>query len=260
MVGERRDGFVVHGRSRHPARVLGVGQSVCSAMCSFVPRSSPNAKPSRRCRCVPLWATPATAKRTGQPGHDRITARADCGKPSICVGQGGAIVALATILPRDGGDTELDGLFVEPSIWRRGIGRLLVEHCAEVARSGGSTALHVIGNPHAERFYLACGLGWLELPKRALVSACCCKSACKISPVLARTPHRVRFLCTPGPTAALDAKQPSVPPQRGRSLPESEIPMSANALLIPEHAARWRMSLRLCCGSADSSCRSRFRS
>ena len=71
--------------------------------------------------------------------------------------QSGAIVAFAVILPRDDGDTELDGLFVEPSIWRRGIGRLLVEHCAEVARSGGSTALHVVGNPHAERFYLACG-------------------------------------------------------------------------------------------------------
>jgi N-acetylglutamate synthase-like GNAT family acetyltransferase len=71
--------------------------------------------------------------------------------------QSGAIVAFAAMVPRDDGDTELDALFVEPSMLRRGIGRLLVEHCAEVARSGGSTALHVVGNPHAERFYLACG-------------------------------------------------------------------------------------------------------
>ena len=55
------------------------------------------------------------------------------------------------------GDTELDALFVEPSIQRRGIGRMLVEHCAKVARSFGSTSLHVVGNPHAEKFYLACG-------------------------------------------------------------------------------------------------------
>lgn len=69
----------------------------------------------------------------------------------------GAIVAFAVIVPRDDGDTELDGLFVEPSMWRRGIGRSLVEHCAEVARAGGSNKLHVVGNPYAERFYLACG-------------------------------------------------------------------------------------------------------
>ena len=47
--------------------------------------------------------------------------------------------------------------FVEPDIRRRGIGRLMVEYCAEVARKQGSKALHVIGNPHAEDFYLAFG-------------------------------------------------------------------------------------------------------
>jgi GNAT superfamily N-acetyltransferase len=40
---------------------------------------------------------------------------------------------------------------------RRGIGRLLIEYCAEVARKQGSTALCVIGNFHAQEFYLACG-------------------------------------------------------------------------------------------------------
>jgi N-acetylglutamate synthase-like GNAT family acetyltransferase len=34
---------------------------------------------------------------------------------------------------------------------------LLIAHCAEVARAGGSGALYVIGNPHAEDFYTACG-------------------------------------------------------------------------------------------------------
>ena len=55
------------------------------------------------------------------------------------------------------GQTELDALSVEPQIGRQGVGRLMVEYCAEVARKQGSTALHVIGNPHAEDFYLACG-------------------------------------------------------------------------------------------------------
>jgi len=69
----------------------------------------------------------------------------------------GAIAGFAAIEPRPDGETELDGLFVEPSFQRRGIGRRLVEHCAEATRRNGATALHVIGNPHARDFYLECG-------------------------------------------------------------------------------------------------------
>ena len=71
--------------------------------------------------------------------------------------QNGAIVGFSAILPREDGDTELDALFVDPEIQRRGIGRKLIEHCAAVARSAGSSALHVIGNAHAKEFYLSCG-------------------------------------------------------------------------------------------------------
>lgn len=71
--------------------------------------------------------------------------------------QDGAIVGFSAILPRDDGDTELDALFVEPGVQRRGVGRKLLEHCAETARSMGSCALHVVGNIHAKPFYLSCG-------------------------------------------------------------------------------------------------------
>jgi GNAT superfamily N-acetyltransferase len=71
--------------------------------------------------------------------------------------QDGAIVGFSAIAARADGDTELDALFVEPSIQRRGIGRKLIEHCAETARSMGSKALHAAGNIHAKQFYLSCG-------------------------------------------------------------------------------------------------------
>jgi GNAT superfamily N-acetyltransferase len=67
------------------------------------------------------------------------------------------IVGFAAILPRADGDQELDALFVEPDRQRSGIGRKLVEYCAQAARGQGSRALHVIGNPHAEAFYNSCG-------------------------------------------------------------------------------------------------------
>jgi GNAT superfamily N-acetyltransferase len=69
----------------------------------------------------------------------------------------GAIVGFAAVLPREDGESELDALFVDPEIQRRGIGRALIEHCAAFARSQGSSALYVIGNPHAEAFYTTCG-------------------------------------------------------------------------------------------------------
>lgn len=69
----------------------------------------------------------------------------------------GQTVGFSVILPRDDGDAELDGLFVEPDIWKSGIGRGLVERAALQAAELGAKYLHVVGNPHAEGFYLALG-------------------------------------------------------------------------------------------------------
>ena len=69
----------------------------------------------------------------------------------------GAIVGFAAVEPREDGESELDALFVDPNMRRRGIARALIEHCAEVARGRKSAALCAVGNPHAKDFYTACG-------------------------------------------------------------------------------------------------------
>jgi len=51
---------------------------------------------------------------------------------------------------------ELDGLFVEPDLWGRGVGRALVDAATHEARKRG-LALKVIVNPRARRFYEHCG-------------------------------------------------------------------------------------------------------
>jgi GNAT superfamily N-acetyltransferase len=51
---------------------------------------------------------------------------------------------------------ELDGLFVEPDLWGRGIGRALLEAAAHQARKRGLTVT-VIASPSARRFYESCG-------------------------------------------------------------------------------------------------------
>jgi GNAT superfamily N-acetyltransferase len=51
---------------------------------------------------------------------------------------------------------ELDGLFVEPDLWGRGIGRALADAATHEARSRG-LALRVIAQPGARMFYESCG-------------------------------------------------------------------------------------------------------
>jgi hypothetical protein len=43
------------------------------------------------------------------------------------------ILGFAVLLPREDGEAELDRLFVDPGSRRGGVGRVLVEHCAQVA-------------------------------------------------------------------------------------------------------------------------------
>jgi GNAT superfamily N-acetyltransferase len=69
----------------------------------------------------------------------------------------GVIAGFAAVVPRATPEMDLDALFVEPHLWGQGVGRLLIEHCADFSRRQGKTALHVIGNPHAAGFYRACG-------------------------------------------------------------------------------------------------------
>lgn len=69
---------------------------------------------------------------------------------------GGVVVGFAAVLPRADGDLELDALFVEPAVWRRGVGRALVERCCQVASAAGCSFLYLLGNPHAEAFYRSC--------------------------------------------------------------------------------------------------------
>ncbi len=77
----------------------------------------------------------------------------------------GSIKGFAAILPRADGNSELDALFVEPELWRQGIGRQLVEYCCSAARVSGATELHVVGNPHAEGFYESSGFQTLGTKK-----------------------------------------------------------------------------------------------
>ncbi|MCL6741141.1 GNAT family N-acetyltransferase [Sphingomonas sp. RB56-2] len=68
---------------------------------------------------------------------------------------GGRAVGFSAILAEEG-HIELDGLFVEPELWGRGIGAALVDVAVHEARRQG-LAMMVVANPAAQGFYERCG-------------------------------------------------------------------------------------------------------
>jgi GNAT superfamily N-acetyltransferase len=68
----------------------------------------------------------------------------------------GEIVGFSVVLPRRDGDADLDGLFVEPTFWKQGIGRRLIREAERLAASEGAASLCVVANPRAQGFYAAC--------------------------------------------------------------------------------------------------------
>ena len=78
----------------------------------------------------------------------------------------GAIAGFAVFV-REEGHAELDGLFVEPELWRKGIGAALVEKAKEWTNKKGCGRLRLRTNVKrvdAHRFYS--GLGFTELKEQ----------------------------------------------------------------------------------------------
>ena len=68
---------------------------------------------------------------------------------------GDRLVGFAAVIIEDEA-AELDGLFVEPDLWRQGIGAALIDVAVHEARRQG-LAMMVVANPSAREFYEKCG-------------------------------------------------------------------------------------------------------
>ena len=80
--------------------------------------------------------------------------------PAGQVARGNVLVAerdgkIAGFAALDG--QELDGLFVEPDLWRSGVGKALVDAAVHEARRRGLSLVTVVANPSAQGFYEKCG-------------------------------------------------------------------------------------------------------
>ena len=85
---------------------------------------------------------------------DLPLARIECGQVIVAEGVEGTAGFIVRVIDDD--QAELDGLFVEPHLWRRGVGRTLVELAAHEALREG-LSLTVVAAPGARGFYEKCG-------------------------------------------------------------------------------------------------------
>ena len=74
----------------------------------------------------------------------------------VTVAEGVDGIAGFAVVVVDGDTAEVDGLFVEPSLWRRGVGSTLLEAATHDARRAG-LSLTVVAAPAARAFYERCG-------------------------------------------------------------------------------------------------------
>lgn len=65
---------------------------------------------------------------------------------------------LAGSLGEDGEGGEITWMYVDPALYRRGVGRALIEHF--LARASGPVELEVLEGNKARRFYEAVGFAW----------------------------------------------------------------------------------------------------
>lgn len=78
----------------------------------------------------------------------------ELGQVIVAEGVEGTAGFLVLVIGED--EAELDGLFVEPHLWGRGVGRTLVELAIHEARRAG-LSLTVVAAPGARAFYEKCG-------------------------------------------------------------------------------------------------------
>ncbi len=85
--------------------------------------------------------------------HDIV---ADCYEFFVCY-HGNSVTGFYALDFTQSQNVELEALFVEPQYIGHGIGRALLRHAIERARTRGGEVLLIQGDPHAEGFYLAAG-------------------------------------------------------------------------------------------------------
>lgn len=141
------------------------------------------------------------------------------GRVRVAVSAGGELIGVSVVAGGSDGVCELDDLFVEPRVMRRGIGRALVEDAAARAVLAGSAAITVVAHPRNFAFCESVGfvrgepvatrLGPAVKLRRELGGGPAWSRLCASSCSLNHTSARPASLSSPPPThQGINVKSP----------------------------------------------------
>ena len=82
----------------------------------------------------------------------------------------GVVVGFASFVIAESAYTELDGMFVDPSYWRRGIGRMIFEAAQRELIARHATGIRVVSSASAVHFYKSVGFSIVGEEKTPLGS------------------------------------------------------------------------------------------
>lgn len=91
---------------------------------------------------------------------------------------GNCLVGFASVAVSESGNAELEDLFVEPDVWRRGVGRALVTFCTDHARLRGAKMISVVAAEETKRLYERCGFSVIGTDQTALGPALKLRALC----------------------------------------------------------------------------------
>jgi GNAT superfamily N-acetyltransferase len=85
-----------------------------------------------------------------------VSAESISAHPTFIAELNGLAIGFYSLIP-SAGAWDLDDLWVLPAFMKKGVGRKLLMHAAQVAALGGATSILIESDPNAEPFYVACG-------------------------------------------------------------------------------------------------------
>lgn len=96
-------------------------------------------------------------ERAPQPVSPGVTSSHIAAGLVIVLEHWGAPAGFVVVTPREDGSAELAGPFIEPDLWRSGMGRKLAEEAVSFAAALEASALVAMASPQAEGFYARIG-------------------------------------------------------------------------------------------------------
>ena len=110
-----------------------------------------------RCASLAVETGEVLQRLMEEPEHLQVDDQLVAAGQVVLAEADGVVVGLASFVITESAHAELDGMFVDPSYWRRGIGRMIFEATERELIARQATGIRVVSGASAVDFYKSVG-------------------------------------------------------------------------------------------------------